>query len=116
MINPKITGNYISLSPLVNTMGAGLPLDWANVFGRNALIEVEIGFGLGDFLVRAALQCPEKNIIGIESLGNRQRYIVLKRQNSEVRIPKNIKSRSQNPESRIQNKTIKEDNNKLKNA
>jgi tRNA (guanine-N7-)-methyltransferase len=67
MINPKITGNYISLNPLVTTRGVELPMDWALLFGRDAPLELEIGFGLGDFLVKSARRFPERNFIGLEA-------------------------------------------------
>lgn len=68
MINPKITGNYLSLKPLVNFAAAGSgPVDWRDYFGRKAKLEVEIGFGLGDFLVRNAGGRADTDFVGIES-------------------------------------------------
>jgi len=67
MINPKITGSYISLKPLVNWMAEPKPIDWSDHFGRVSDIEVEIGFGLGDFLVRAAGENPGRDFVGIET-------------------------------------------------
>ncbi|MFP8968625.1 tRNA (guanosine(46)-N7)-methyltransferase TrmB [Pokkaliibacter sp. CJK22405] len=42
------------------------PLNSAAVFGREAPLVVEIGFGMGDSLVAMAKAMPEKNFIGIE--------------------------------------------------
>ncbi|SIQ46278.1 tRNA (guanosine(46)-N7)-methyltransferase TrmB [Marinobacterium stanieri] len=38
----------------------------ADVFGREAPLVLEIGFGMGDSLIEMARQAPEKNFIGIE--------------------------------------------------
>ncbi len=42
------------------------PTDWAAVFGREAPLLVEIGFGGGQFLVDLARKRPFANILGIE--------------------------------------------------
>jgi len=42
------------------------PLDLEEFFGRNAPIEVEIGFGKGRFLMAAAEKSPEHNWLGME--------------------------------------------------
>lgn len=42
------------------------PVDWAEVFGREATVELEIGFGRGDFLVQRASERPNVNLIGLE--------------------------------------------------
>jgi tRNA (guanine-N7-)-methyltransferase len=57
---------YLSLTPLVPWMEKERPIEWRQEFGRSAELEVEIGFGLGDFLVRQALEEPEKDFVGIE--------------------------------------------------
>ncbi|MFC6670422.1 tRNA (guanosine(46)-N7)-methyltransferase TrmB [Marinobacterium aestuariivivens] len=41
-------------------------IDPAAVFGREAPLVLEIGFGMGDSLIQMARQMPEKNYIGIE--------------------------------------------------
>lgn len=41
-------------------------LDFARLFGRNAPVVLEIGFGMGASLVTMAQQHPEQNFIGIE--------------------------------------------------
>lgn len=44
----------------------GQPLDLVALFGREAPLVLEIGFGMGASLVEMAKSCPEKNFIGIE--------------------------------------------------
>ncbi|MFL7010626.1 tRNA (guanosine(46)-N7)-methyltransferase TrmB [Enterovibrio norvegicus] len=41
-------------------------LDWAEVFGNNNPVVLEIGFGMGASLVEMAKNAPEKNFVGIE--------------------------------------------------
>jgi tRNA (guanine-N7-)-methyltransferase len=41
-------------------------IDWQAVFGRTGRVEVEIGIGLGRFLLRAAKNHPEINYLGVE--------------------------------------------------
>jgi tRNA (guanine-N7-)-methyltransferase len=43
------------------------PVDWPKKFGRTGPLAVEVGFGLGDFLVREARAHPECDFVGIES-------------------------------------------------
>ncbi|MFN8062196.1 MAG: hypothetical protein U0Q12_23800 [Vicinamibacterales bacterium] len=46
---------------------ASRPLDWPSLFGRQAPLEVELGFGDGAFLVRSAAERPEANLVGLET-------------------------------------------------
>lgn len=48
-----------------------LPIDWAEIFGREAPIALEIGFNRGRFLQALGRQFPERNHVGIEI---RRRY------------------------------------------
>ncbi|MCS6919031.1 MAG: tRNA (guanosine(46)-N7)-methyltransferase TrmB [Fimbriimonadales bacterium] len=57
---------YRSLKPLVLWRESARPLDWASLFGRVAPVELEIGFGSGDYLVARASQHPERDFVGIE--------------------------------------------------
>jgi tRNA (guanine-N7-)-methyltransferase len=57
---------YKSLHSLIDWRRGKRPLDLENTFGRKAQVEVEIGFGLGDYLIRLACQRPENDFIGIE--------------------------------------------------
>lgn len=42
------------------------PVSWHGQFGRRAPLEVEIGSGLGEFLIRSALAHPQRDYLGIE--------------------------------------------------
>lgn len=57
-------------------------MDWSAVFGRNAPLFLEIGFGNAQFLIDLALQNPEADIIGVEislpSIKKAERHIVNK--------------------------------------
>ncbi|MBZ0166490.1 MAG: hypothetical protein K8I00_06755, partial [Candidatus Omnitrophica bacterium] len=55
-----------SLSPLMDFYAEERPLNWAQVFGRQAPLHVEIGFGMGEVLVRRAQECPATDFVGIE--------------------------------------------------
>ncbi len=57
---------YLSLNPFIPWMKEKHPIEWPKKFGRSAELEVEIGFGLGDFLVQQAQAHPEKDFLGIE--------------------------------------------------
>lgn len=57
---------YLSLHPLIPWRQVKRPIEWAKRFGRTAPIEVEIGFGNGEYLVRHALIHPQRDFIGIE--------------------------------------------------
>src|SRR5215470_652303 len=57
---------YLSLAPLLLWQHVERPVDWAQRFGRQAPLVVEIGFGNGEFLVREAQAHPERNFVGIE--------------------------------------------------
>lgn len=67
------------------------PVNWAELFGREAPLELEIGFGRGDFLAQRAGERPEINIVGLEvsSLSVLKAWRRLSRENvSNVRIAK----------------------------
>jgi tRNA (guanine-N7-)-methyltransferase len=57
---------YLSLTPLILWQQAAHPVDWCRCFGRAARLELEIGFGNGEFLVQQAQQAPACNFVGIE--------------------------------------------------
>ncbi len=54
------------LAPVVNPFRMARPVNWAEVFGREAPFELEIGFGRGDFLVQRASERPDVNLLGLE--------------------------------------------------
>jgi tRNA (guanine-N7-)-methyltransferase len=58
--------HYLSLNPFIPWMEESHPIEWQKKFRRVAELEVEIGFGLGDFLVRRARAHPHKDFLGIE--------------------------------------------------
>lgn len=51
---------------VVDWRGLPWPLDWPALFGRRAPLDLEIGFGNGDFLVDQAVAHPERDHVGIE--------------------------------------------------
>jgi tRNA (guanine-N7-)-methyltransferase len=60
--------HYRSLSPYLPWLDVKRPIDWPLVFGRSAPLEVEIGFGSGEFLAKRAKEYPERDFIGIERM------------------------------------------------
>ncbi|HPB68114.1 MAG TPA: hypothetical protein PLT76_03185 [Candidatus Omnitrophota bacterium] len=42
------------------------PIDWTAQFNRQAPLDLEIGFGLGEFLLSQSRGAPERNYVGIE--------------------------------------------------
>lgn len=65
------------------------PVDWSVEFGRRAPLQVEIGFGSGQYLVRLAKERPDVNLVGMEvsrpSLRNAARKVARDRL-SNVRL------------------------------
>lgn len=45
------------------------PVSWRDVFGRQAPLEVELGFGRPHFLLERAAEAPERDVVGIEWKG-----------------------------------------------
>lgn len=58
--------NYRELWPQYGLELSDGLLDYAQCFGREAPVVLEIGFGMGDSLIEMARLMPEKNFIGIE--------------------------------------------------
>lgn len=58
--------SYRSLKPLILWRTHPRPIDWQGVFCNTAPVDLEIGFGNGDYLVRQAKQHPERNFVGVE--------------------------------------------------
>lgn len=61
-----MAGYYRSLEPLVQPQAHARPLDWPGLFGRRAPLELEIGFGNGEYLHRNSLAHPERDFVGVE--------------------------------------------------
>ncbi len=57
---------YRSLEPLVKAVDHPRPLDWPALFGRQAPLELEIGFGNGEFTHRHSLAVPDHDHVGVE--------------------------------------------------
>jgi len=54
------------MMPVLDLFHTPRPVNWPMVFGREAPLELEIGFGRGDFLARRARERPEINLVGLE--------------------------------------------------
>ena len=57
---------YISLESMILWQATERPVRWENIFGRTAPLEMEIGFGNGEYLVERAAAYPERDFVGIE--------------------------------------------------
>ena len=57
---------YISLKPFLNHGVLKRPTDWSAVFANDLPLEVEIGFGNGEYLERLSRQNPGINFVGFE--------------------------------------------------
>ena len=57
---------YRDLAPLLKAVDLPRPASWPSVFGRVAPLELEIGFGNGEYLNRISLDCPERDFVGVE--------------------------------------------------
>lgn len=55
-----------ALWPVFGLEKATTPLDFPTVFGRDAPVTLEIGFGNGDSLAQMAQAAPERDFLGIE--------------------------------------------------
>ncbi|VAX37849.1 tRNA (guanine(46)-N(7))-methyltransferase [hydrothermal vent metagenome] len=65
---------FCSLSPLVFPHALNHPIDWSGQFDRSQKdfsLDVEIGFGMGEILMRKAQDFPEKCFVGIEQIWER---------------------------------------------
>jgi tRNA (guanine-N7-)-methyltransferase len=68
MKNNYAYGSLASFLPLEECL---FPLDQNKVFARSASLEVEIGFGTGEYLTRIASDAPGKDFLGFEQCANR---------------------------------------------
>jgi tRNA (guanine-N7-)-methyltransferase len=68
MKNNYAYGSLASFLPLEEHL---FPLDQNKVFGRSAVLEIEIGFGTGEYLARIASDAPDKNFLGFEQCAKR---------------------------------------------
>lgn len=61
-----MTRKYCSFQPVVMPYMLGKPVNWSEQFEHPAPLHVEIGFGMGEVLMRMAQGDPDKNFLGIE--------------------------------------------------
>jgi len=57
---------YISLRSFLNHGALSRPTDWSKIFANNLPVEVEIGFGNGEYLERISRENPRINFVGFE--------------------------------------------------
>jgi tRNA (guanine-N7-)-methyltransferase len=57
---------YRSLAPLIQPESHSRPLDWTTIFRRQAPLELEIGFGNGEYINRRSLANPGRDFVGLE--------------------------------------------------
>lgn len=55
-----------SLKPIVPFYQLKRPIQWTQIFSQRSPLDVEIGFGMGEVLLREAANNPDRNYIGIE--------------------------------------------------
>jgi tRNA (guanine-N7-)-methyltransferase len=70
MTEPKIRKFYKSLSRIVTPVEVLEAGGWPGVFGRAAPMDLEIGFGNGEFLARISAERPERDFVGVELAWN----------------------------------------------
>ena len=68
MKNNYAYGSLASFLPLEDKL---FPLDQRDVFGRQAPLEVEIGFGTGEYILRIAGDAPQTDFLGFEQCAKR---------------------------------------------
>jgi tRNA (guanine-N7-)-methyltransferase len=57
---------YVSLKPFLNHGALSRPTDWTALFANSHPLEVEIGFGNGEYLERLSSESPKINFVGFE--------------------------------------------------
>ena len=62
---------YGSLASYIDVSGLSIPTEWDSVFGRQAPLEVEIGFGTGEYIVGLAKKDRSRNFLGLEQSAER---------------------------------------------
>ncbi len=70
---PRLAGSFLEgnynlfmTTSLLNAQRLNWPVNWLDVFGREAPLLLEIGFGGGYFLVDLAQKRPSANVLGVE--------------------------------------------------
>lgn len=62
---------YVSLAPLLNPADLPRPLPWSTYFGPQHRVEVEIGFGNGEYLAQLCAKDPHTLFVGFEQYAQR---------------------------------------------
>ena len=62
---------YGSLAPYIDLSDVAIPVDLNAAFSRNAPLDVEIGFGTGEYITGLAQKEPTVNFIGFENCAKR---------------------------------------------
>jgi tRNA (guanine-N7-)-methyltransferase len=57
---------YVSLKPFLDYRTLSCPVSWKEIFAQDKPLEVEIGFGNGEYLARLAQSSPQTNFVGFE--------------------------------------------------
>ncbi len=57
---------YVSLTPFLNHAALSRPTLWGEVFANHHPLEVEIGFGNGEYLASLSTKFPQVNFVGFE--------------------------------------------------
>ncbi len=57
---------YVSLKPFLNHCSLPRPANWPAIFANGHPVEVEIGFGNGEYLARICEENPDVNYVGFE--------------------------------------------------
>jgi tRNA (guanine-N7-)-methyltransferase len=57
---------HIDSDNYLRAVDLGMPADWRTVFDNDNPLALEIGCGVGDFLVKTAADYPERNFIAID--------------------------------------------------
>jgi len=63
---PRTGKRYLSLEPLILWSRMDRPIHRPDVFGRRSPLELEIGYGNGEYLTRHAQAHPDRDFIGLE--------------------------------------------------
>jgi tRNA (guanine-N7-)-methyltransferase len=61
------------------------PIDWAALFGNDHPVELEVGFGKGQFLLTAALANPDVNFVGVEVVRKYQLFTATRMAKRDLR-------------------------------
>ena len=68
---PGLDTEHPEQTPLTDPIS---PIVWAELFGNNHPVEIEVGFGKGLYLVNVGTRRPDRNFFGIEIIRKYQMY------------------------------------------